>query len=1322
MNNKGRLNKVLVIATVTAVGLGAGITASRVFFEAGAEQLLSKAESAYAKGSDAINGGDVATAAVRFDEANLQANKSLDALIKERQKASEEKRAKLEPLEGRILWLKMRALRDLYVAKGISEGHPLPQASDTISGAKFYPVLAIPDDATRQDAFTCLREAARRLTADAQVQRQALLTELMLPVPDWNIIEKTARQAIQIDSQEPWGLYLLARYDFEQPPGTGRRNRSRVLQARKYIERLKASGKYPVWRTLYLEAQITQSLLDDVQSNSNRRETEEKAVRTLLFAPGGAVARAAAGEGLEHPGKWDVEGVLGLHLMALTLAVEDSRKPPEANGGTPLPSGKVVELLQVTLSLCRQLADKEAGFVPLCGLSVAQALTKAEPVLLSEPPSDWKQDLNFAQDLVRKARDQKASNPLLYETIAGLLSREAHIEGKRGDWQRRTELNKQSLYWIEEGLRLGKEAKVPADKLLALNAAAAEMLTVIGGKSEQIRVYLSALRESKTPRPRVLAELLEASVAEREGRLVHARKNLEQVLASGEPDLAVRAHMMLGIVYLGVGQPEKALYSLQQVVQAYKAYDDLSPQERAWALEFIRGPEELALLMVRAHLDSALKQLRSMGHRNPGKPAALDAVRHHENAIAELRKRFQNATPHDREARQMMAVYYAATQRRNMADRELTELRKNYPNSVDVLRTEVAVIPSPGDAEKRIEQFIKVHPGDVDVRFFKVEWLIRMKRIDEALAYLQSPTNFTDTKSERYQRVLAATLLTKGDRPGSQRVLEQLPRDAATDALLIQTASAADREKLVRQALARYEDKALFQSWQAVLAFDKGDYATAAEAFLRVSQYSRYEAAGRRALLQSLLALSQTDPSRARDVSVRLHKEEPDESVLLLASAYADMKLDEIGTPDDKPDPDKSMAAALNAWEELELQRQPQAKSTAPLTKSIFWGLAGRQDLALAEAVRAANANPNDPISLVQTISLALEIHDPDLRPATRKRLDALRKILPNNLNVQLLEARFAEWNEEPNKALTIYKDVLGKDAKRNEAYTRLINLSLNQGDKEKAWEFVKQWRKEQPEAITAVQAEVRLLAERDEPEKARELAETLVRSHADRKSEGSNRTMLDLQLQMITALMQGKAWRQAEDWLMQLVAKNPDDVTLLARLGDVYISQSSWDKARAVYEKALAKNKHQPAVANNLAWLLAKHFDNPSEALRVIQEARKGSFSRKPISADRLRPELLDTLGVVYTKMGKGSLYPEMRDLFEDARQRFPHDPRMYLYLGHAYAGLLETDRANRFYGSAAEVAAKTGRQFLSPEKCQEVIAEAKAAQKKLKETAELP
>lgn len=1367
MTSTKRWIKIIVGSLLIGTLLGGGITAARVFFGQGAEQLLKKGEIAYSKGMEAMTAGDDAAAAARFEEANLQASKAIDAVDKEQQKAQSKEGkvpAELLTLQGQALWLKARTVRDHYFARARAEGKPLPDTTDPLSGEKFRCVLFIPDEQARREAFICLRQASLRLPENAGLLHETLFTEMMLPALDWASIEKVSRQTLQLNPKDPWALYLLARFEYEQPATApngatpvppakaGKRSRERVLQARQHVKQLKATTNYLLWRTSFLEAQITQWLRDDAaKANGNRRETEDAALRSLLFGPKGAMARASAGEALEHPSKWDAEGVLGLHEMALNLAVEDSRQP----GAT---TEKVVELLTATLSLCRQLADKDAARVADCALAAIQALSKAELVLASEPPPDWNKDLNLAQELVRKAREQNAARPGLYEAIAGLLAREAHLEGKRGNKERRAELNQQALQWVEEGLRQGKEAKWPAEQLVPLNMLAAEMKTVAGGKTDNVAGHLNALKEVKTPRARTLVALLEASAAERDGRLGQARKLLEQVVASQESELAIRAHMVLGGVYLALGQPDKALASLQQVAQAYKVFDRLSTQEKSWAMEFIRGPEDLALLMISAHVDSALKQLRLSAQRNPGKPVSLDLVRHRENAIAELRKQFQKETPQDRQARQILVRFYTATQRRDLAERELAELRTYYPNSADVLRTEVDLILSARDAsgkprerteaikeaDARIAQFLKDHPADLDARFFRVEWLIRTQRAEEALSYLRSPTSFSDTKSERYQRVLAAALLTRGDREGSQKVLEHLPHNPDTDALLVQAASAQNREKLVQQALARYEGNALFQNWKAMFAYNKGDYEAAAEAFLRASQYNRYAETSKRGLLQSLLTLAQTDPARARNLAVRMHKTSTDEPLLLLASAYAALQLDEIGTPSENPDPAQSMASALNAWEQLVLEQHSQEKASVPLTKASFWALAGRQDLALAESVRGLNMDPKNPAALRQAIQLALELRDPDHLAATRKRLHVLRQIQPDNADVQFLEARFDEWNEQPKEASAIYEALLKKDPKLTEAYARLTALLSKQGDREREQEVVKRWRKEQPDDVAAAQAEVRLLAERKEAAQSRKLAETFLdeqlrrerdrleseKSAADTDTgdvEKTRQLRLDqsrsqLQTQMIIALIRGKAWSEAEAWLQQLLAKSSNQQPWLILLGDLYVSQEAWDKARAVYEKVLAKDKTHGAAANNMAWMLARHLNNAPAALRIVQELRKGRFSHKPISGDRLRPEFLDTLGVIYTKMNRGALFNEMRDVFEAARQRFPHDPRMYMYLGHAYAGMLETDRAENLYTSAVEIARKSGRKYLSPRKCQEVIVEVEAAQKKIRETAQLP
>src|SRR5262249_20615329 len=155
------------------------------------------------------------------------------------------------------------------------------------------------------------------------------------------------------------------------------------------------------------------------------------------------------------------------------------------------------------------------------------------------------------------ARDRKMIHPGIYETIADLLSRAAVVAGKSGNKERRDELNKQCLHWIDEGLRLGAESHLSVIQLIPLHAMAAEMKSATGGKPEEIAIHLNALKEAGTPRALALAGLLEAAAAQRAGRLDQARRLLEQVLDSPERDLRSRAHRMLGNVYLVLGQPDK---------------------------------------------------------------------------------------------------------------------------------------------------------------------------------------------------------------------------------------------------------------------------------------------------------------------------------------------------------------------------------------------------------------------------------------------------------------------------------------------------------------------------------------------------------------------------------------------------------------------------------------------------------------------------------------------------------------------------------------------------------------------------------------------
>jgi tetratricopeptide (TPR) repeat protein len=1364
MNGKSRWLKITVISLLIGVVLGGAITISRAVFLPGADRLVKNAEETYAKGVEVQQAGDAASAAARFDEANLKANKAIDGISKESQDPKNQdgdSLAQLNRLQGRACWVKCRALRDHYYAKGTAESKPLPESQDAITGEKFHSVLLIPDSQARNEAYDCLRQAGLRLTDDRDVQKEALRAEVMMPVLNWDTLEKLARQNLKLNSKDLWSNYLLARFEFEQPaadPKSGtagptpsnKRSRDRVLQAREYIQRLKEIDNYPLWRTLHLEAQITEWLRDDAAAHakSNRQEVEDNTLRTMLLDPKhGALARARAGEGMDHLSLWDAQGVLGLHVMALDVAVVDSRKPK----GTPI---EVERRLRSTLDLCRTIAEKNASHAADCASIAVLAMTKAQPALLGDPPADWNKNFDLVEELTSKARDQRTTHTELYEGVIGLYAREAFLEGKRGHKERHAKLSKMASAWIEAGLKAGSDAKMTPLQLVELNMLAAETKVIAGEKREQIDPHLQALRDAKTPRALALAALLQATLAEREGQIDEARKLLEQVLACPDPDLNLRAHMILGPAFLSLSQPDKALISLQEVANAYKAFDQLSTQEKTWATEFIHSPEDLDLLQVAANAGSALKLMR-MAQGMPGKPVPLQQLRHFEVTIANLRRGFPKESPQDLQARRIMIGYYLATQRQTAAEKELEELYTYFPNNAAVLRSTVDVVMSSRDADgkprkaaeamkiadRRIEQFIKDHPSDLDGRFFMVEWLTRTGRADAALAYLQSPTGFADTQNERYRRVLAATLMSIGDRVGSSRVLQHLPHDPVTDAMLIQTASGAARDQMLQQALSKHENNGMMLVSSGVVAFEKRDFAAAAEAFMKASDFTSYKASAERGLQESLFALAQTDPSKARSMVLAMIKQSPEQPILLLASAYASLMLDNIGKPDGSADPGRDMASALQSWEKLVIQDNPPMRVIAPLTKASYWTLASRQDLAMAEVTRALTSDPKSDVALHNAILLCFDLDDPSLYPQAQKYLDSLKSARPDNLDLLLLQAQLNERTNRAVEAARLYEETIRKEAKLSPVYDRLVSLLDNKGDKSAEREWVRRWRKELPDDILAWQADLRLLAEAKQFTEARKLADSFIDEQIARETkrleaikpppgtdvkelqktrqEAMERGRVNLRLGAVFAMLQAKAYAEAEAWLKPVLDKQPDNEAALVLLGEAYLSQSAWDKAQALYEKLHALDKNHVTAANNLAWLLAKHGNKVPEALAIVHELRTGRFSKKPITGDRIQPNILDTMGLVYTKMNQGTAFTEMRDTFEAARERHPRDPRMYLYLAHAYAGLLETEKADRLYTTAIDLARGAGPRMLSAQKSKEIIDEAQAAQKKLRQTA---
>jgi lipopolysaccharide biosynthesis regulator YciM len=1366
MSGRFRLLKIGGIGLVIGLLLGGGLAIVHVYyFASDPAATLKSGQEAYDKGLKALTAGDGAAAALHFSEADLLAQKTSDELQKQAQlpTLTTEARGRIPQQHGEAYWLRARALRDQAFAQALKDAKPINETTDSTTGEKFRSMLQVPDAEARNDALGCLFEAAKRLTKSEDVQKEALRNALVLQPLQWNLVEPLARNVVALDPKNSKALGVLARYEYEQPPTDAKdaqrgptplekRSKERMLKAREHLKELKDTGNYPLWRTLYLEAELDQwfAQLYAAQKDGKKQQEEEQALRALLLdSQSGALQRARQGEGLTTLSTWDIDGVFGLHLMALDLTIADQRKGAVG-------TDKVLDILDTTLKFCDKMAGGEAGTaaVEQAALTAVRGASKLQPLVALAPPPRWRADVQEAQALAHNLLDKNLPQPAIYGEFAQLLEREAQLQGNRNNKTRQDDLRKQALQWVEDGLKAGKDANLPSAQLAELNALAAEMKTVMGVKREDIAPNLEALRQSKLPGAPAFASLLEGAIAEREGRLEKARQSLEQVLSSPNPELTLRAHMVLANVYLGLGQPDRALASLREVEKSYERFEQLSAQEKAWALEFMRSPDTLSMLLVIANLDTARTKILKFVQQSPNKPVPGELVATHEKDVQRLLKKLPPQTPQERTARQALVGYYAATARRDKARDELAALRTDYPGSVDVLRLEVALLmqpdpkapaPKPGDkpdpklietADGRIQHFLADNPGDVAGRLFWAEWLLRTNRADKAVAYLQDPANFPGGKDDVYYRVLAAALAGTGDREESMKVLQHLPHNPAVDAALIQVAGTkAEQEKAVGEAMARYESNGLFRYWDAALAFNAGKYAEAADGFARAEEFTRVKALAQDGLRRALVALAQQDPAKAKELAAQKLKESSDDPGLLLCEAYACLQLDEVGSPTDAPERLVTMAALLNAWEKRVLQAQ-QDRVQGPLTKAEYWTLANRPDIARDEVTRAFKQDPANEGALRLGLVLALDAYDV---PRAREQLSALEKAHPDDVQTLWLRGQVQERADETAEAIKTYQELTKKDsAYRSGAYARLVVLLEKQADKQTARDALQEWRKGLPNDVSAARVEVYMLAADNQLDSARKKAEQFLdeqvklaqdRVAAAKPAAGADPAVteklkqaivdnarLTVQFEMARAFAQAKAWDEAEAWVRRVLEKQLDSEAAGLVLGDIYLGRKAWQQARDQYAKVFEKHQTNFVAGNNVAWLLATRLNDVSGAYKIVEQIRKGRFSGQPIPGDRLNPEFLDTLGVVCRKLGTPEALAEMRDVFEAARKRYANDPRMCLYLGCAYAGLQQTDKAEDQFTAAVSLAGPKAKNGLSPEQRQTVVQEVEQARKKMK------
>ncbi len=100
---------------------------------------------------------------------------------------------------------------------------------------------------------------------------------------------------------------------------------------------------------------------------------------------------------------------------------------------------------------------------------------------------------------------------------------------------------------------------------------------------------------------------------------------------------------------------------------------------------------------------------------------------------------------------------------------------------------------------------------------------------------------------------------------------------------------------------------------------------------------------------------------------------------------------------------------------------------------------------------------------------------------------------------------------------------------------------------------------------------------------------------------------------------------------------KDGKSVRARVNLGNVRLAEKKYSEAREEYAKALELRPGDPEATNNLAWAAIHSGTGVEEALRGLDAVLSGREKGSP-PADRLTPSLLDTRGVLLTRLHRAA------------------------------------------------------------------------------------
>ena len=542
-----------------------------------------------------------------------------------------------------------------------------------------------------------------------------------------------------------------------------------------------------------------------------------------------------------------------------------------------------------------------------------------------------------------------------------------------------------------------------------------------------------------------------------------------------------------------------------------------------------------------------------------------------------------------------------------------------------------------GDATKAEEAYtaaLQADPASVPIRLSYANYLLVVKRVDDAEAQLKEAFN-RDRKNPMVSRALAVFYAGTGHVDKAEPYLKRLAEESGDIGaqfslvqLYVGTGRRDEASRLLTALKARTDTQRDATLLLARLAYTDHETARAYALVQEVLDASPKES--RALILKARLDLLEKKPADAVAAAKIAVAGDPTlaEGSVVLGEAYRALR---------------DLEAAKTAYTEALRLRPNDAAVQVALSQLNL--ATGGLDAATQFAQGALAAAPQAPLTRVTLVRAALASRDV---AAADAQLTTLLKEYPQSGTVHVLEGTLGLLRKDVPGAERAFKKAAELAPTSIEATAGLILIELSTGRGPAARARAEGLTTRSPADVDALVLAARTYASLKDLPKTEEVLRRAIEVDAARTEPYA---------MLARVYLEQSKMDQALTEFQTLAQRQPKSVGARTMVAAILQTQNKREEAKKAYRETLAVDSTAAVAANNLAWMMVEDNGNLDDALQLVQTAR----IKLPDS-----PEVNDTLGWIYYKKG---LHSQAIAAFKQSVDKQPNTATFQYHLGLAAA-----------------------------------------------------